>query len=121
VVTGALYFADRRMKTADHYFRGFPALWNVAAFYLFVLKLPAWLAAAVVVALAVLTFAPVHFVHPMRVAHLRALTAAALVLWALLASVAVIKNLAPGFWTVTGLCVLAIYFVALGLLRRSEP
>ena len=35
VVTGALYFADREMKTADYYFRGFPALWNVAAFYLF--------------------------------------------------------------------------------------
>ena len=31
-VTGALYFADRRMKTPDNYFRGFPALWNVAAF-----------------------------------------------------------------------------------------
>src|SRR6516162_5147461 len=26
-VSGALYFADRRMKTADSYFRGFPALW----------------------------------------------------------------------------------------------
>ena len=37
-VTGALYFADRRMKTADNYFRGFPALWNVVAFYLFLLK-----------------------------------------------------------------------------------
>ena len=24
VVTGSLYFADRRMKTADYYFRGFP-------------------------------------------------------------------------------------------------
>ena len=38
VVTGALYFADREMKTADNYFRGFPALWNAAAFYLFVLQ-----------------------------------------------------------------------------------
>ena len=27
-VTGAIYFADRRMKTSDSYFRGFPALWN---------------------------------------------------------------------------------------------
>ena len=26
VVTGALYFADRDMKTADNYFRGFPAI-----------------------------------------------------------------------------------------------
>src|SRR6201994_2607641 len=30
VVSGALYFADRRMKTSDNHFRGFPALWNVA-------------------------------------------------------------------------------------------
>ncbi len=33
VMSGAVYFADRRMKTADNYFRGFPTLWNVAAFY----------------------------------------------------------------------------------------
>src|SRR6201988_5507246 len=34
-VTGALYFADRRMKGADNHFRGFPGLWHLAAFYLF--------------------------------------------------------------------------------------
>ncbi len=45
-VTGALYFADRRMKTADSYFRGFPALWNVVAFYLFLLKPAPWLGAS---------------------------------------------------------------------------
>src|ERR1700683_5275432 len=39
-VSGALYFADRRMKSADNHFRGFPGLWNVAAFYLFLLHLP---------------------------------------------------------------------------------
>src|SRR5579864_92621 len=121
VITGALYFADRWMKTADYYFRGFPAVWNVAVFYLFLLGLPAWLAAALVAALAALTFMPLHFVHPVRITRLRALTAAALVLWALLALVALAKNLAPGFWTVTGLCVLAIYFVAVGFLRRHHP
>src|SRR6266702_1553315 len=31
VMTGAIYFADRQMKTADNYFRGFPTLWNVVA------------------------------------------------------------------------------------------
>src|SRR3954467_10896951 len=40
VISGALYFADRRMKAADNHFRGFPALWNAAAFYLFLLHLP---------------------------------------------------------------------------------
>ena len=28
VVTGALYFADRNMKTEDNYFRGFPTKFN---------------------------------------------------------------------------------------------
>jgi len=111
VVTGALYFADRSMKTADHYFRGFPAIWNVAVFYLFLLKLPGWLAAAIVVVVAVLTFAPIHFVHPIRIARLRMLTIAALVLWALLAFIAVWRNLEPDFWITAILCVLAIYFV----------
>jgi phosphatidylcholine synthase len=121
VVTGALYFADRRMKTSDYYFRGFPALWNVAAFYLFLLRLPLWLGAAVVLALAVLTFVPFHFVHPVRIPHRRALTMAAVVVWALLALYAVWKDLAPGFWTVAALCLLAIYFVGISFLRRHHP
>ena len=76
VVTGALYFADREMKTPDNYFRGFPSLWNAAAFYLFLLKLDSWLTAAVVAMLAVLTFVPFKFIHPFRVARLRSVNIA---------------------------------------------
>src|SRR6266508_3568802 len=68
VVSGALYFADREMKTADNYFRGFPALWNVAAFYLFLLKPAPSVAAIIVACLAVLSFVPFKFLHPLRVA-----------------------------------------------------
>jgi phosphatidylcholine synthase len=120
-VSGSLYFADRNMKTADHYFRGFPALWNAAAFYLFLLKLPPWIGAAAVLALAVLTFVPFHFVHPVRIPHLRAVTLAALVAWTVLALYALLRGLAPGPWTITALCVLAIYFVGIGFLRRHHP
>jgi phosphatidylcholine synthase len=121
VVTGSLYFADRRMKTADYYFRGFPAVWNVAAFYLFLLKPQPWLAALTVAALAALTFVPIHFIHPVRIGRWRAFTLVALVLWALLAFFAVMKNLEPGFLTVTLLCMLAVYFVGIGFLRRHHP
>src|SRR4051812_27829051 len=71
VVTGALYFADRRMKTADNHFRGFPALWNAAAFYLFLLHMPPALSSLLVFALIVLTFVPLKVIHPARVARLR--------------------------------------------------
>src|SRR5580658_7968605 len=81
VVTGSLYFADRLMKTSDYYFRGFPALWNVAAFYLFLLKPAPWVTAAAVAALAALTFVPFHVVHPVRISHLRAPTMAAMLIW----------------------------------------
>ncbi len=121
VVSGALYFADRLMKTSDYYFRGFPALWNVAAFYLFILKPDPWAGAAAVVALAVLTFVPFHVIHPLRIAHLRGLTIVALAAWAVLAIVAVVLDLDPPLWIGAALCALAAYFFAIGFFRRHHP
>lgn len=118
VVTGALYFADREMKTADNYFRGFPALWNAAAFYLFLLKPAPWLAAAVIVVLALLTFTPFKFLHPMRVARLRAVNVAAVLLWAALALIAVLRDLDPGPWVAGGLLAIGLYFLGIGLTEK---
>ncbi len=117
-VTGALYFADRRMKTPDSYFRGFPALWNVAAFYLFLLKPAPWLAAAAIAVLAAATFAPIHFVHPVRVPRWRMLNVAALALWGVLALFVLAQNLDPPAWVGAALATIAVYFVIVGLLRR---
>ena len=117
-MTGALYFADRKMKTADNFFRGFPALWNVAAFYLYLLAPPPWLAAAGVLALAILSFLPIRFLHPLRVAHLRPLNIALLIVWALLACAAVGANLQPGPFVTIPLVLIAIYFFVAGLLRK---
>jgi phosphatidylcholine synthase len=121
VVTGALYFADRMMKTSDYYFRGFPALWNVAAFYLFILKPNPWAGAAAIIALVVLTFVPFHVVHPLRIAHLRGITTVALAAWAMLAIMAVVQGLNPPLWIGAALCALAVYFVAIGFFRRHHP
>jgi phosphatidylcholine synthase len=115
VVTSALYFADRNMKTEDNYFRGFPALWNAVAFYLFVLKPAPWVTAAVIIILAVLTFVPFKFLHPFRVKRLRAVTLAALALWGVLGAAALLYDLAPGPWVAYGLVMIAAYFVAVGL------
>lgn len=120
-VTGSLYFADRNMKTPDYYFRGFPAAWNIAVFYLFVLKPPNWMSAVAVVALSALTFLPVHFIHPIRILHMRAVTWAALVLWAGFAISAVADNLAPHPFIVVALSLLAVYFVGVGLFCRRHP
>jgi phosphatidylcholine synthase len=118
VVSGALYFADRNMKTSDNFFRGFPALWNLAAFYIFVLEPAPWVALAMVLVLAILSFVPFKFLHPLRVTRLRALNLALLAIWAALALIAVIDNFAPGPYVTWPLALIAIYFFAAGLLPR---
>jgi phosphatidylcholine synthase len=120
VVTGALYFADRQMKMAGNYFRGFPALWNLAAFYLFLLRPEPWIAALAVAALAVATFLPYPSVHPFRVGRLRIVTLALLAAWAVLALVALMRGMMPGPFITAALCVIGLYFLGVGLLRRPE-
>src|ERR1700716_759117 len=89
-VSGALYFSDRRMKSADNHFRGFPALWNAVAFYLFLLHLRPALSSLAVAVLIVLTFVPLHVLHPVRVVRLRALRPSLLAAWAVLAMVVLV-------------------------------
>ena len=117
VVTGALYFADRAMKTPDNYFRGFPALWNVAAFYLLLVRPPPLLALLFVAALVAATFVPFPFIHPARVRRHRALNIALLALWGVLAIAAVILDLDPPAWITVVLCAIGLYVVCAGYFR----
>ena len=112
VVSGALYFADRRMKSEDNHFRGFPGLWNLAAFYLFLLHWPPLASSALVLTLIVATFLPFHVLHPVRVVRLRRLTLSLVVLWAVLALHTVIEDFDVGVPVVVTLCAIAAYVVA---------
>jgi phosphatidylcholine synthase len=111
VVSGALYFADRRMKVADNHFRGFPALWNAAAFYLFLLHLPPALSSLGVAILIVLTFVPFHVLHPIRVLRLRTLTLSLLAAWAVLALVTLASDFDVAAPVTIGLCAIAAYIL----------
>ena len=108
-VSGALYFADRRMKADDNHFRGFPALWNAAAFYLFLLRWPPALSSLVVAILIVLTFVPFHVLHPVRVVRLRSLTLSLLALWAVLAMYTLASDFDVGAPVTIALCAIAAY------------
>ncbi len=99
------------MKTSDNFFRGFPAVWNLVAFYLLLLRPAPALIAAAVALFAVLTFVPIRFVHPFRVRRLRAVTVALLTLWAALALAAVRQGLAPELWITAACALIAVYFL----------
>jgi phosphatidylcholine synthase len=82
MVASAYGFCRTDAKTADHYFRGFPSYWNLAAFYLFCLRLPLLANAALLSALAVMEFLPIKFIYPNRTKPLRGLTLALAFIWA---------------------------------------
>jgi phosphatidylcholine synthase len=111
VVTSALYFADRRMKTDDNHFRGFPALWNAAAFYLFLLHPSPALGTLAIAGLIVLTFVPIHVIHPVRVTRARNLNLVLIGIWAVLAIVSVIDDFNVGLPVRVALCAIGLYVV----------
>jgi phosphatidylcholine synthase len=109
VMSSALYFADRRMKSADNHFRGFPALWNAVAFYLFLLHWPAALSTLAVAILIVATFVPFHVLHPVRVARWRGLTLSLIAVWAALAIYVLTQDFDVGLPVTVALCAIAAY------------
>jgi phosphatidylcholine synthase len=111
-VSGALYFADRRMKSADNHFRGFPGLWNVAAFYLFLLHPSPAISSIGVIVLIVATFLPFQVLHPVRTVRLRRLTLTLIVVWSVLAAYALLRDFEVGLGVKIAMCAIAAYVVA---------
>jgi phosphatidylcholine synthase len=82
MVASAYAFCRTDAKTVDHYFRGFPSYWNLAAFYLFCLRWPLLANEGVLITLAVMEFLPIRFIYPNRTEPLRGLTLTLAVIWA---------------------------------------
>jgi phosphatidylcholine synthase len=119
LLSSVYVFVRRDMKTPDNYFRGFPALWNVVALYLFVARPGPMAGAIVVTVLALFSFAPIRFVHPFRVLDYQPWLRMMAVLWA----IATLALLWPGWspdmarlwlWVSS---ISAAILLALGLIR----
>lgn len=123
MVTSLYCFANRQAKTADNFFSGFPACWNLIVLCFYLLATPYWLNVAALVLCAVLTFVPMKFVHPFRVRALRPLTVGLTAVWSAVALYLVVLSAdgadlgaaAPvAYW---GFVALSSYFLLLSLWR----
>ncbi len=122
ILLSSLYhFSDLASKGEDYSFIGFPALWNIVAFYVFALSPPGWFTYAVLMALVILTFVPMHWVHPTRVKRLRAVTLSITAAWSIAAIAAVWHGFPPPLWTQVILVIAAIYVSGLTLERSLRP
>jgi phosphatidylcholine synthase len=109
LLSSLFHFADTQSKADDHAFIGFPAIWNVIAFYVFAFHMPAWLVTLVVGVCIVLTFVPMKYPHPMRTPALRPATTLAVVLWAVAAALTLWRGFPAQPWVQAVLALTAAY------------
>ncbi|WP_337266642.1 phosphatidylcholine synthase [Oryzifoliimicrobium ureilyticus] len=108
VVSSAIYYADMGMKTEEYFFSGFPVVWNMVIFTLFVVHASATAALVIVTLSVFLTFLPINFLHPVRVKRLRPLNLTVFFLWAILGIYSLLQHFSMPSWA-------AVLFVASGL------
>lgn len=102
VVSSAIYYADTGMKTKENFFKGFPVVWNMVVFTLFVIEPGEWVSFAVVVAAGVLTFVPINFLHPVRVVRLRPINLTVTLLWCAFGGMALAQAYLASFYSQIG-------------------
>ncbi len=120
IISSAIYFADRNMKTRDAYFRGFPAAWIFVAFYLFLVRPEPWIALTIIALFVVLTFMPILFLHPLRVVRFRPLNLILCFIWVALSLVVLLQEFEQPHWVTVTLLIIAVYFLIAGFLRTNQ-
>lgn len=122
VVTSAIYYADINMKAEENFFVGFPVVWNMLVFTLFVVRTPEWIAFSVVLVSAILSFFPVYFVHPVRVKRLRGLTSFIMAVWTAAGVLAIIYyHMDAPFWLRLFMAASGIYIYCIGAVLQFFP
>jgi len=121
VVSSAIYYADTGMKTKENFFKGFPVVWNMIVFTLFVIHPGEYFSFAVVVISAILTFVPIHFLHPVRVVRLRPLNLGIFLAWCAFGAVALLQDMEASSPVRAGIGVTGVYLYCIGALMQAMP
>jgi phosphatidylcholine synthase len=121
VVSSAIYYADTGMKTGEYFFSGFPVVWNMVIFTLFVIDASEAVAFSVVIISVILTFFPIHFLHPVRVKRLRPLNLAVFFIWSLLGGISLLMHFRAPDWVVWGVMATGLYLYVIGFILQLFP
>jgi phosphatidylcholine synthase len=117
LLSSLFHFADTQSKSDDNSFIGFPAIWNIVAFYIFAFAMPVSVSAALVLLCVGLTFVPMRWAHPLRTRLLWPVTLAFTGLWLIAASVTLWSGFPAGPYAKAALMLSALYGLGITLLR----
>jgi phosphatidylcholine synthase len=120
LLSSAYGFNRADAKTDDHFFLGFPSYWNIVVFYMLLLRLPAAVNGAILLALAVMVFVPIRYVYPSRTPVLRWQTITLGVIWGVLMVVMLWQYPATSRPVLFASLVFPVYYVGLSLVLQTR-
>ena len=119
--TSVVYYSDRRMKTKDNSFAGFPGCWNMVIIVLFATQPNFWVLLGIIVALAITMFTGLKFIHPVRTERWRNLSLPIALAWTIFAGWAAWVDFHPESWALWGLVATSIYLLLAGVAQQLIP
>ena len=126
LIVSAISYSNNNLMTSDNFYKGFPCIWNILLFYLYLFDLSQVYNLFLISACILLKFIPIKFIHPLRVNKYRRYSAIFMVLWfisslkILLSSFYDLNNnfdyLFLGIWLVSNM-----YFICLTIYELYRP
>ena len=118
LIISALSYSNTNLMTSDNFYKGFPCIWNILLFYLYIFDLSQVYSLFIISICILLKFIPFKFIHPLRVNKYKNYSFTFMVLWfisslkILLSSLFVLDNtfdyLFLGIWLISNM-----YFIYL--------
>ena len=81
LIVSAISYSNNNLMTSDNFYKGFPCIWNILLFYLYLFDLSQTYNLFLISACILLKFIPMKFIHPLRVNKYRRYSAVFMVLW----------------------------------------
>lgn len=118
VVSSAIYYAYKNLKTEDHFFSGFPVVWNMVVFFIFASGAKTTVSIIIIITSVILTFVPINFLHPIRVVQLRPLNILVFLCWCSLSVYALILGFKVPSWFYIAFSICGIYLYSIGAILQ---
>ena len=113
-------YVNLNVMTSDHFYNGFPAIWNIVVLYFFIFSTSEIINLLVLSLLIILKFSPLKCVHPLRVKKYKSISIFFTIIWFLMSALLILlmqSEIKPIYelffmflWVVSN-----IYFISISL------
>ena len=81
LIISAVSYSNSNVMTSDNFYKGFPCVWNILVFYLYILDFSQIFNLLLISIFIVLKFIPIKYIHPLRVEKYKKYSILFMLLW----------------------------------------